>query len=339
MRGTASTAFRAPSLFSLYNPPSLAASTGGNMGSGNPNCANAGATPPSAIPPFTPATCNTQGLGLFGGNPNLTPETAENFDFGVVLNPVTNLGITVDYYRILIKNTISAVPAQAIYGSPSTFASYYVLDNHGGLTPSISSGSLCVPYTAPTCGYIKVNSANTGRLTTDGIDLSIQYLQRTKIGTFREDFEGTSVLQFLQEQYTGGPELNLVGWYNQLPPAYRFQTNLRLDWSSPEGMWGAGLNQQWWSGYIDQFQTCAQPGSPANCTPAQRNVGSWGVWNGYVSVKPLKQLTVLFGIRNILDKNPPYTNAFQGNFAAGYNALIVDPTLRSFYVNAKVDIF
>ncbi|HXB17194.1 MAG TPA: TonB-dependent receptor, partial [Steroidobacteraceae bacterium] len=74
-RGTASTGFRAPSLFSLYNPPALAASTGGNMGSGNPYCANAGATPPSALAPFTPATCNTQGLGLFGGNSSLTPET------------------------------------------------------------------------------------------------------------------------------------------------------------------------------------------------------------------------------------------------------------------------
>jgi iron complex outermembrane receptor protein len=334
LRGTASTAFRAPSLFSLYNPPSLAASTGGNMGSGNPNCA---VNPPLA--PFTTATCNTQGLGLFGGNTGLTPETAENFDFGVVLNPVTDMGITVDYYRILIKNTISAIPAQAIYGDPTTFAPYYVLDNNGGLTPSIDEGTRCIPYTAPTCGYIKVNAANTGRVSTDGIDLSIQYLQHTKIGTFREDFEGTSVLQFLAQQYTGGPELNLVGWYNELPPAYRFQTNFRLDWSSPGTMWGAGVGQQWWSGYIDQFQTCAQPGSPANCNPAQRNVGSWGTWDAYVSVKPVKQLTVLFGIKNLQDRSPPYTNAFQGNFAAGYNALIVDPNLRTFYVNAHLDIF
>ena len=334
LRGTASTGFRAPSLFSLNNPPSLAASTGGNMGSGNPYCA---VNPPLA--PFTTATCNTQGLGLFGGNPNLTPETSENFDFGIVLTPVTDMGITVDYYRILVKNTISAVPAEAIYGDPATFANFYVLDNTGGLTPSIDEGTRCPTYTAATCGYIKVNAANTGRLSTDGIDLSIQYLQHTKIGTFREDFEGTTVLQFLDQQYTGGPELNLVGWYNELPPAYRFQTNFRLDWSSPGNMWGAGLGNQWWSGYIDQFQTCAQPGSPANCTPAQRNVGSWSTWDAYVSVKPIKQLTVLFGIKNLTDRSPPYTNAFQGNFAAGYNALIVDPNLRSFYVNAKVDLF
>ena len=48
---------------------------------------------------------------------------------------------------------------------------------------------------------------------------------------------------------------------------------------------------------------------------------------------------MLFGIKNLTDRNPPYTNAFQGNFASGYNALIADPTQRSFYLNAKLDIF
>jgi iron complex outermembrane receptor protein len=327
-RGTASTGFRAPTLFSLNNPDSLAASTGGSMGQGNPNCAN---SPPTAIAPFTNATCATQGLGLFGGNPNLTAETSENFDLGVVLQPIQDMGITLDYYRILVKNTISAVPAQAIYGNPTLFASYYKLNGAGGLTPSIEEAANCIPsYLASTCGYIEVNAANTGRLTTSGIDLSIQYTQHTSIGTFREDLEGTAVTQFLEQQYNGGPELNLVGWYNELPPAYRWQHNLRVDWSSPQSMWGGGLSNRFYSTYIDEYDDAAGN---------QRIVGSYSVFDGYVSVKPMKQLTVLFGIKNLFDTNPPYTNALQGNFAAGYNAFVVDPTQRSFYLNAKLDIF
>jgi iron complex outermembrane recepter protein len=324
-RGTASTGFRAPSLFNLYNPPSLAASTGGSMGQGNPNCA---VNPPLA--PFTTQTCGTQGLGLFGGNSHLTPETSENFDFGVVLTPVTDLGITIDYYRILIKNTISGVPAQAIYANPAEFASYYVLNNIGGLTPSIDEAANCIPYTLPTCGYILQNAANTGHLSTDGIDLSIQYKQHTPIGTFREDLEGTATTQFLDQQYTGGPTLNLDGWFNTLPPAYKWQQNLRIDWSSPQGMWGAGVGNRYWTGYIDQY-----PDINGN----QRFVGSYNVSEAYVSVKPIKQVTVLLGIKDLANKTPPYTNANQGNFAAGYNALIVDPTQRSFYLNVKADIF
>jgi len=249
---------------------------------------------------------------------------------GVVLTPITDLGITIDYYRILVKNTISSVPAQAIYGNPTTFANYYVLNNTGGLTPSINESASCIPYTLPACGYIKVNSANTGRLTTDGIDLSIQYLQHTGVGTFREDLEATSVTQFLEEQYTGGPNLNLVGWFNEIPPAYRLQSNLRIDWKSLGTTWGAGGGARYWSTYIDQY-----PDGNGN----QRTVGSYWVMDGYVSYKPIQKLTLLFGIKNILDKAPPYTNANQGNFAAGYNAFIVDPTQRSFYVNARLDVF
>jgi hypothetical protein len=44
---------------------------------------------------------------------------------------------------------------------------------------------------------------------------------------------------------------------------------------------------------------------------------------------------VLFGVRNLLNTNPPFSNSAQNNFAAGYNALLSDPVLRNFYVNLK----
>jgi iron complex outermembrane receptor protein len=326
-RGTASTGFRAPTLFDLYNPDSLAASTGGTMGSGNPDCPPNVAT---AIAPFTNATCNTQGIGLFGGNRTLTPETSQNFDIGVIFQPIENMGVTLDWYRILLKNTIGGVPATAIYGSPTTFANYYVLNNTGGLTPSIQEATSCHPYTQPTCGYILLTDSNTGRITTSGFDLSIQYVQHTGIGTFHEDLEGTAVTQFLQQQYNGGPNLNLVGAYNELPPAYRWQHNVRVDWTSPQDMFGGGLSNRFYSTYIDQF-----PDGAGN----QRIVGSYSLVDGYVTYKPVKSLTVLFGIKNLLDKSPPFTNAFQGNFAAGYNALTADPLLRNFYINLKYTFF
>jgi iron complex outermembrane receptor protein len=326
LRGTASTGFRAPTLFELYSPNAIAASTSGTMGQGNPDCPPA---VPTAVAPFTNATCITQGLGITGGNSHLTPETSQNFDLGVIISPITDMGITVDYYRILLKNTIGNIPPSAIYGNPSEFTNDIVLNNIGGLTPSVDSATQCIPFTLPTCGYLVLTNQNTGRITTSGFDLSVQYLQHTGIGTFHEDLEGTAVTQFLQQQYNGGPQRNLVGWFNHLPPAYRWQHNLRVDWTSPESMWGAGLNNRFWSTYIDQFKVNGQP----------RIVGSYSLVDGYVSVKPIKNLTVLFGIKNLLDKNPPFTNASQNNFAAGYNVLVVDPLLRNFYVNLKYTFF
>ncbi len=327
LRGTASTGFRAPTLYSLYSPPFLAASSSGTMGQNNPFC-----QAPAATGEWTQATCSAQGIGLYGGNSKLTPETSENFDFGVVVQPIEDLGITLDYYRILLKNTIGGVPASAIYGNPTTFSNYIVPATSGTyagtLPPSIAEPSVCMPYTAPTCGYITLQSSNTGRITTDGFDLSVQYAQRTLIGTFHEDLEGTAVTQFRQQQYSGGPLLNLVG--NQLisglNPAFRWQHSVRVDWTSPGNVWGAGLSNRLYSSYIDEF-----PDANGN----QRKVGTYSLVDGYVSVKPIDKFTVLFGIKNLFDKSPPFTNASQGNFAAGYNALIADPLLRNFYVNLK----
>ena len=321
VRGAASTGFRAPTLNNLYSPNFVAASSSSSIGTGNPFC-----QPGSYNAEFSQVTCQAQGLGVFGGNKNLTPETSQNFDFGVILSPLRDMGITLDYFRILLKNSIGGVPASAIYANPTAFASYYVLNNAGTLTPSIEEAADCHPYTAPTCGYIKLTGSNTGATTTDGVDLSVQYAQHTPIGTFSEDLEGTSVLKFVVQQYTGGPSLNLVGWYNTLPPAYRWQHNIRVNWASPGNMFGGGLVDRFYSEYIDEF-----PDGAGN----QRNVGSYNLFDMYGSYKPISNLTVLLGIKNVLDRSPPFTNASQGNFAAGYNSLNADPILRSFYVNLK----
>ncbi|MFZ0549793.1 MAG: TonB-dependent receptor [Steroidobacteraceae bacterium] len=326
-RGAASTGFRAPSLFNLYSPDSLAASTAGTMGSGNPYC-----QPGSYNAEWTQTACNTQGLGLTGGNRSLVPETSENFDLGVVVAPITNMGITLDYYRILLKNTIGQIPADDIYENPNAFTQDIVTNNSGTLTPSIEEGSDCNPYTAPTCGYILLTDQNTGSITTDGVDLSVTYLQHSPIGTFREDLEGTAVTQFLLQEYSGGPELNLVGWYqggNLYQPAMRWEHELRIDWTSPEGQWGGGLSNRFYSTYIDEYGT-----GPDNTGP-QRTVGSYSTWDAYTSYKPIHGLTVLLGIQNVLNRNPPFSNAQEDNFAAGYDALFANPIGRDFYINLK----
>jgi iron complex outermembrane recepter protein len=290
-------------------------------------------SPATYKPPlWTAASCNTQGLGLFGGNPNLTPETSQNFNLGVIVSPVTDMGITIDYYRILIENTISTVPAAAIYANPTQFANYIVTNNAGTLTPSIASALDCTPFSAPTCGYVQQQFQNTGRVTTDGIDLSVQYLQRTPIGTFHEDLEGTSVTQFQLQQYTGGPYLNLVGWFNTQPPVYRWQHLLRIDWDSPGGMWGAGVLNRLYSNYIDEFP---------NGAGQRQIVGGYSTVDAYASVKPIPNLQVLFGIKNIGNHLPPYTNASEpnGNFSIGYNTYVVDPNLRTFYLNLRYTFF
>jgi iron complex outermembrane recepter protein len=330
VRGAASTGFRAPTLFQLYSSPFLTASDSPTMGSGNPFCA-----PGHYTAEWTPGVCATQGLALNGGNRNLGPETSQNFDLGVIVSPIQDMGITLDYYRIILKNVVQSVPASAIYSDPTGLASYIIPNSSGTLTPSVEEANACNPYTQPTCGYILQNFQNTGRIATDGFDLSIQYLQHTSIGTFHEDLEGTAITQFLEQQYTGGPNINLVGNLGivLLLPAYRWEHNLKVDWTSPAGMFGGGLNNRFYSTYTDEYGT-----GPTNQGPP-RTVGSYSLFDAYGVYRPTPKLAVLFGIKNLLNTSPPYTNAQQLNFAAGYNALVADPLLRNFYLNLKYTFF
>lgn len=319
LRAAASTGFRAPSLVDLFSPNTFGA-TAGTIGTSNPIC-NSG----NFNTEFSPLVCQSQGVGVTGGNRNLLPETSENFDFGVIMEPIENLGVTIDYYRVLLKNAINVIPDATIYGNPTLFANQYVLNDAGTLTTAAAAPLQCVPnYMVPTCGYILQTTINTGGITTDGFDLSTQYLLHTAAGTFRADLEGTLITHYTRQDFTGGPQVDLLGWFNGgHQPAIRWQHNLSLNWTSPSGNWGAGATNRYLSHYIDQFVDGAGN---------QRIVGSQSDWDVYGSYKPIKAMTVLVGVRNLFDRSPPFSNQTQ-NFISGYNPIYSDPLLRTFYVN------
>jgi iron complex outermembrane recepter protein len=322
-RGAASTGFRAPSLINLYQPQFLGATAGDMNG---PGCASGNY---NTI--FTQTNCLSQGLGVYGGNTKLNPETSENFDLGFVVEPIQDLGITVDYYRVLMKNVIQAIPALAIYQNPTAFADLYHLNAGGTLSTATSLSASCPnsSLTAPTCGYIAQTPENTGGITTDGFDINADYLIRSDFGKFRIGLDSTVVTQYILHTYTGGPPLNLVGQFNQgFQPVIRWQYLLSLDWTSNGGRWGAGLQDRFQSRYADEFS------DTPNVSTDPRQVGVYSIWNGYVSFKPIDPLTVLVGIRNLFDTNPPFSNQ-TANWQTPYNPVFSDPLGRTFYARLK----
>ena len=318
IRGAASTGFRAPTLVEEYSPNTFGAVFGNMVG---PGCASG-----NYNTVFSQLNCISQGMSLNGGNTSLKPETSQNFDLGLVLQPIENLDVTVDYYRINLKNEIQTLPASAIYSNPTTFASLYVLNNAGTLTPASLANSQCPTPQAATCGYIITTEQNTGDITTDGIDISSNYAISTDIGKFRAGIEGTFVTGYRLQEYPGGPALSLVGQFNQgNQPVIRWQHQFTLDWVLAN--WGAGINNHFTEHYHDYL-----PDAAGNIA----TVGNYSIWNGYVSYKPLPGLKLLAGINNLLDTNPPFSNQEQ-NWQAGYNPIFSSPLGRSFYGRITYD--
>jgi iron complex outermembrane recepter protein len=306
-RAAASTGFRAPTLVNLYSPEILGASS--TVGGASSACT-------SGVAP-----CLSQAYVLSGGNPNLKPEKSDNYDFGIVLAPTANLGVTLDLYRITISNQITSLSNATVFGNYPLFNAQgqYHLNSNNKL--SVFGDGSCADVTAASCGYVLQTQQNMGGVTTNGVDVSVNYTIATATaGRFRMGMEGTWTTQYKLQAYDGSAWQSVRGNYSGgYQPVLTWQDLLTLDWS--KDVWGAGLSNHYHSGYLDQN--------------GGRSNGE-SIWGVHGSWKATKQVTLLVGVRNMFDTKPSFSNQ-TNNWQQGYNPVVSDPTGRAFYGTLTVD--
>ncbi len=314
-RGSASTGFRAPSLYDLHapliytnTPNAWDDPLAGCDANGNPT--NAG---------FLPTACGQQFMGASAGNPNLKPEKSKNLTFGLVLEPVKDLTVGLDFWWIRLTDAISFLPDTTIFGDPAKFASLFVRNAAGQLS---FDGTQCP---GANCGYVLQAQNNLGGVNTNGIDLSASYRLRTAIaGTFNFTLNGTYVSKYEYQTEPGGPWIQNVGIYSGNGPIFRWQQTANVQWNY--GAVGLGITNRYKSGYVDQND----PNQVAACCTNHR-VDAYSVWDVNGSWAVTKAFSLVAGVRNVLDTNPPFSN--QGaTFQVGYDPRFSDPTGRAYYV-------
>ena len=134
-------------------------------------CANTGVS--AAQFGQVPDIAAGQTQGLFGGNPNLTPESSDTFTVGAVLTPsfAPGLSASIDYFDITIDDAIVAgIGAQNILDNcletgEQVFCSLITRDGAGSLNAS-----------GPGVGFSLTN-LNAASIATDGVDLQVNYAQ------------------------------------------------------------------------------------------------------------------------------------------------------------------
>jgi len=133
-------------------------------------CANTGVT--AAQFGQVPDIAAGQTQGLFGGNPNLTPESSDTFTIGAILTPnfIDGFTASVDYFDITVDDAIVAgIGAQNILDNcletgNAVFCDLIQRDAAGSLNPS-----------GPGIGFTLTN-LNAASLATSGVDLQVNYL-------------------------------------------------------------------------------------------------------------------------------------------------------------------
>lgn len=172
-RGTYSQGFRAPSILELYQGARQTSFQGSDPCNGGAS-ANAGLPGCAGVPAgYNQANYNLNGLipGVISGNVNLKPETADTFSAGIAISPrgVRGLSLTVDYYKIKIKDAIAAqTPTQIMQ------------------LCAVRGGVFCnlVSRDAGTGAILELlqGAQNLNSITTDGVDATLRYDFNTDIG-------------------------------------------------------------------------------------------------------------------------------------------------------------
>jgi iron complex outermembrane receptor protein len=333
VRGTVTTAFRAPSVAELYrgqadafpNVSDPCSTVRGNLD--NPtvaaNCAADGYD--GGVPDD-----RTQILRRVGGSPALEPETADTFTLGLVLEDqlVEGLTASIDYYKIKIDNAIQAI------GSGIIVASCYQQEG--------ANRRFCDRIQRDGAGFIQSIvdlDTNVGGFRAEGIDFGLKY--RTPgfgFGRLGAGIDGTLLLDLTQIQ-ADGFEQSYVGNYDQSAgaapganPRYRLSAFLR--WALDP--FNAGVNFR----YLPSFDECE--GGPCNVNsaerPIQRTIDDYfymDVFAGVDLLFPFGTTRLTVGINNLTDAIPPY---IANGFLAQSDAATYDYAGRSFYLRLTQEL-
>lgn len=305
-RGSASTGFRAPTLFELYSSPAFT-NTAGNYN--NPlTCP--GGTP---VPGGSQANCKAQFQVLNGGNAGLKPEKARNYTLGAVFEPIADVSLGIDFWAIKIKNAIAVLPQSTLFQNYEQFQQYFNFAQPGNL---LSITSNCP---GPRCGYVEQLNQNLGGTNTNGIDLSAQYRLRSGVGQFDFALNSTFVNKYEYQDYQGGPWNQSVGRYIGAGPVFKWQHNLTANWAHSDFALGTAVHYK--SGYAD-------------FDPTTNRVSAFTTTDLYGSWSPIKGTSLVLGVRNLFDRDPPFTNQEDLFQAGGWDSRYASATGRTYYARA-----
>ena len=114
----------------------------------------------------------------------------------------------------------------------------------------------------------------------------------TPYGQFGVNLDGTYIDKYEFQREKDGVYIQNVGNYGDTAPIFRWQHILTFSYAN--GPWSAQLVNKYKSGYEDQ--------TPPNEVDSYATWDLFGTWTG------LKGLTITAGIKNLFDKDPPFTN-------------------------------
>ena len=257
-----------------------------------------------------------------GSESSLNPETATMKSVGMVLSPNKHLSFSADWWSIDRKGTISTLSVSTILANYALFPERVIHDSSGNLT-------------------IDDTYINAGESLTEGIEFGIHANQDLLGGTVSVDFDLGDLTvkksRILASTPFGPTEVGRFTRFSDLGIKYKATASLnyrRKDWSFT-------LSEIYRCGYMDNREGNIASGAfiPPNWVP---EVSPYRLYNFTASYKGLiKNLTVIAGVKNLLNTNPPFSAYYDTNTGAGsdWDPRVGDPRGRSFVLSAEYKFY
>ncbi|HEY1131595.1 MAG TPA: TonB-dependent receptor [Roseateles sp.] len=307
LRASAGTGFRAPTLWDVNSPMAFTNTANSLV---DPGCPAGHANDPR---------CETQFNVRLSSDPGLKPEKSRQYSFGVVVEPLRDLSIALDYWHIQKKDQISVIGGDAIMADPTLYQRYNARIHR------LSSGFI---------SYIETPVENLGELKTSGLDVDVKTSWGLgDWGRLGASFVGTYVNTWKQQNGKGTPFVSYQGTAGDgasVQPVPKWQHTLGLDWNA--GNWNLTLENVFVKGWTESAGLVE-----ANVGPAvEHKVKDSSRWNMSVGWKPIAPLALRLGARNLFNQDPPFTAVSSyGSHVAGYAGSFVDPRGRFWYMTAS----
>jgi outer membrane receptor protein involved in Fe transport len=310
-RATRSRDIRAPSLYDLYQPATL-----NNSGYQDVHTGFNGLVQTQTV-----------------GNANLTPEKADTTTLGVVFAPsfIPRLSISIDYYRIKMKDVISAVDGR-------TTTVQRLCEAANGTGPYCDLYVRPLPFTnrtlanAPT--LVRSSQLNGATLKTWGIDTEINY--STPIGanntlTLRGLAGYQPELTTVLIPGTAPIENGGVASIQQGGGIAKLRLTGFASFATPH--WSVDVQERWRSSLRQDANPSVVYAIPKVPAVAYTDVTLTAFFGR------ARDKSIYFSVQNLFDKDPPVyvTSAFSGTPAFQYPSIVGDDVVgRYFSVGARL---
>lgn len=292
LRASWSTGFRAPSLSQL--------GAGESLGTAYINCGTS--------QPFD-ALCGEFGAS-FGeleldqetlGNRDLGAENSEAVNLGLSWNLTDKLQITADYWRYehtdIVDVDANTTLKACIAGTAPVTGSIGALNGEFG----------CVLDAGNDLVFLRTGFFNVGSQETDGIDVKIDYrIDTDNLGSFKLYAAGTKTFNYERQVTPDSGTEDLLGKLSGANEIARpdFVADFGTDWS--RNNWSASLSAH----YISEL------GDGDFKFGGNETVDDWLVFSGSVGYDINDGQSLLFSVRNLTDKAPPYASSPTNGYAS-----------------------